>query len=114
MCPHCRNLYRLFVDVWRVLLDPFLSGDPGAMASDAAEGFAYMLHRTEELLKRGPQGVACATGLLRFSIKRVKKYTRYKHLSLEVFERHLAGELEANQHPSRSVRTVASGKGRRR
>jgi len=50
----------LFVDVWRVLLDPFLSGDPGATSSDAAEGIAYLLRRTEELIKRGPQCVACA------------------------------------------------------
>jgi hypothetical protein len=104
----------LFVDVWRVLLDPFLSGDPAATASDAAEGFAYLLHRTKELLESRPQDAACAIGLLRYSIKRVKKHTRYKHSSLEVFERRLAGELEANRDSSRSVRTVSRRKGRRR
>ena len=113
VCPRCQNLYMLFVDVWRVLLDPFLSGDPDATASDAAEGFAYLLHRTKELLESGPQDAACAIGLLRYSIRRVKKHTPYKHSSLEVFERRLAGELEANRDPSRPVRTVARGKGRR-
>jgi len=103
----------LFVDVWRVLLDPFLSGDPAAAAPDAAEGFAYLLHRTKELLESGPQGAACAIGLLRYNIKRVKKHSTYKHSSLEIFERHLAGELEANRRPSRSVREVANGKRRR-
>jgi hypothetical protein len=49
-----------FVDVWRVLLDPFLSGDPGATASDTAEGIAYLLRRMEEVIKRGPQCGACA------------------------------------------------------
>lgn len=114
VCPHCRHLYKLFADVWRVLLDPFLSGAQGATASDAAEGFAYLMHRTKELLESGPQDTACAMRLMWYNIKQTKKYTRYKHSTLKIFERHLAGELEASRQRSVAVASVADRKIRRR
>jgi hypothetical protein len=114
VCPRCQHLHRLFSDVWRVLLDPFLSGTPDGRASDAAEGIAYLLHRTGELLEGWPEDAECAKDLLRHNIRRTKKYTRYKHSSLKIYERHLAGELEANRgRPGKATR-VADRKGRRR
>jgi hypothetical protein len=114
VCPRCQHLHRLFNDVWRVLLDPFLSGTPEGTASDAAEGVAYLLHRTGELLEGWPKDAECAKELLRHSIRRTKKYTRYKHSRLKIYEGHLAGELEANRRRSGAVASVAHKKGRRR
>jgi len=90
----------LFDTIWTELLGPYLSGQPGALKSDAAEGIALMHQRVRELIESGPDSMPCAVALLCHSIKRAKKYTIYKRSRLDVFERHLAGELEADEHPS--------------
>jgi hypothetical protein len=92
--PDCENIHDLFEDLWNQFIDPlFSSGKRKVCAHDAAEAIALMQQRIRERLGSGPEGIRCADALLRYIIKRAKKHSSKKRVSLEVFERHLEGEL---------------------
>lgn len=95
----CQSLHNLFETVWSEFLDPFFSAHQGTLASDAAEGIAYMQHRLKELVEGGPGGITCAISLLKYSMEESKKHTVHRRLSPDLFEQYLAGNLENGSRP---------------
>jgi hypothetical protein len=90
--PSCQNIHDLFEDLWNKFLDPFLSGAGKVRVGDAADAIALMQQRIRERINN-PEDIPCALSLLRYNIKRAKKHSSKKRVKLEIFERHLGGDL---------------------